>query len=107
MNRYVQRRTADGGNDGPLVIRPARADEGERLREIAQASKGYWGYDPELVRSWTESLDLSPAGLRTKEFYVAEVDGRIVGWSALLNGGEICWVEDLWIEPAAIGRGIG
>jgi len=96
-----------GSNEPPVVIRAARSDEGERLREIALASKGYWGYDRDLVRQWTSGLDLSPAGLRKKEFYVAEIDGRLAGWSALIDKGEVCWLDDLWIEPQWIGRGIG
>ena len=85
----------------------ARADEGERLREIARASKGYWGDAPERVAEWVAGLDLSPAGLRKKEFYVAEVAGCVIGWSALIPRGEVCWFDDLWIDPAWIGKGVG
>jgi len=92
---------------GQPLIRPARDDEGERLREIARASKGYWGYDPERIREWTESLDLSPTGLREKEFFVADVAGRPVAWGALAHRGEVCWLDDLWTEPAWIGQGLG
>jgi N-acetylglutamate synthase-like GNAT family acetyltransferase len=52
-------------------------------------------------------LDLSPAGLRKKEFYVAEVQERVVGWAALIPKGEVCWLDDLWIEPQWMGKGIG
>jgi GNAT superfamily N-acetyltransferase len=88
-------------------VRRARADEGERLREIARASKGYWGYEPERVAEWVVGLDLSPAGLRKKEVYVAEVAGCVVGWSALIPRGVVCWFDDLWIDPAWIGKGVG
>jgi GNAT superfamily N-acetyltransferase len=90
-----------------ICVRRARADEGERLREIARASKGSWGYEPERVTEWAAGLDLSPAGLRKKEFYVAEVAGSVVGWSALIPGGEVCWFDDLWVDPASIGQGVG
>jgi GNAT superfamily N-acetyltransferase len=90
-----------------LLIRLPREDEGERLREIARVSKGYWGYEPELVRQWAESLDLSAAGLRNKEFFVAEFAGRVVAWAALIDRGEVSWLDDLWIEPEWIGKGIG
>jgi len=32
-----------------VVIRPARDDEGERLKQIAIGAKGCWGYEPERV----------------------------------------------------------
>jgi GNAT superfamily N-acetyltransferase len=88
-------------------LRRARPDEGERLREIAGAAKGYWGYDPDRVRQWAATLDLSAAGLRQKEFRVAVVEGRPVGWSALILKGDVCWLDDLWIEPEWIGKGLG
>ena len=38
-----------------MVIRPAHPNEGERLREITAAAKGFWGYDGERVRAWAGS----------------------------------------------------
>jgi GNAT superfamily N-acetyltransferase len=90
-----------------IHVRRARADDGPRLREIARSSKGHWGYPPERVAEWAAGLDLSPAALRKKEFYVAEVAGSVVGWSSLIPRGEVCWFDDLWIDPAWIGQGVG
>lgn len=30
-----------------------------------------------------------------------------MGWAALIPRGEVGWLEDLWVEPAWIGRGVG
>ena len=38
---------------------------------------------------------------------MAEAEGRAVGWVALIPRGEVGWLEDLWVEPAWIGRGVG
>jgi GNAT superfamily N-acetyltransferase len=70
-----------------------------RLREIAYAAKAHWGYDERLVREWADSIDVD--------------DGRIVlveddvAWASLVPRGEVCVLEDLWVEPAAMGRGVG
>jgi GNAT superfamily N-acetyltransferase len=88
-------------------IRRAAVRDGGRLREIAVAAKGHWGYETARVREWGASLDFSHDGLSGKEMYVAETGGRIVGWAALIPRGDVCWLDDLWIEPASIGRGIG
>jgi GNAT superfamily N-acetyltransferase len=88
-------------------IRPARPDEVERLREIAIAAKTYWGYDVDRVRDWAAAGDFSAEGFRGQEVFVAEVDGDITGWGSLIPKGEICWLEDLWIDPPSIGTGIG
>jgi GNAT superfamily N-acetyltransferase len=88
-------------------IRPAAAGEGERLREIAIAAKGHWGYDLDRVREWAASGDFSSAGLRRKGAYVAAIGGDTVGWAAAMRQGDVWWLDDLWIEPAWMGRGIG
>jgi len=69
-----------------------------RLRDIAFAAKAHWGYDRELVRSWADSLELPPA-----ENLLLE-DG---GWASVYARGEVCRLEDLWVDPAAMGQGIG
>lgn len=90
-----------------VQLRPPHLDEGERLREIAIASKSYWGYDLGRVRQWAAMGDFSPEGLGRKEIWVAEVNGEAVGWAALIPQGEVCWLDDLWIQPEWIGKGIG
>jgi GNAT superfamily N-acetyltransferase len=91
----------------PVVIRRADPGEGERLREIAAASKGYWGYDPEQVREWAAGLDFSSETIRRTNVYVADAVGELVGWAGLAPKGDVCWLDDLWIEPEWIGKGIG
>jgi GNAT superfamily N-acetyltransferase len=88
-------------------IRPVVPDEGERLREIAIAAKGYWGYDRDRVTDWAATGDLSPAALRQKDFYLAAVKGRVVGWAAAIGKGDVWWLDDLWIEPEWMGKDIG
>jgi GNAT superfamily N-acetyltransferase len=90
-----------------ITVRPPRPREGEQLRAIAIASKSHWGYDLHRVQQWAALGDFSDEGLRKKEFYVAEAAGGAVGWAALIPRGEVCWLDDLWIEPAWMGRGVG
>jgi GNAT superfamily N-acetyltransferase len=40
-----------------MEIRPFRADDEERLREVARASKAHWGYDAERVTGELAKLD--------------------------------------------------
>ncbi|HEY2788837.1 MAG TPA: GNAT family N-acetyltransferase [Gaiellales bacterium] len=89
-------------------IRAAAAGEGERLREITTAAKGFWDYDPARVREWGAALDLSPGRLATAYAYVAELDGRAVAWAEILPpAGGVCVLEHLWVDPALIRRGLG
>jgi GNAT superfamily N-acetyltransferase len=90
-----------------VLIRPGDENEGARLKEIAVASKGHWGYEPDRVREWADQGDFSPERLRGLIVFVAESGGRAIGWSSLLPRGEVGWLEDLWIEPGWIGKGVG
>jgi len=77
------------------------------LREIAVEAKAHWGYDRALVEEWALGGDFDPESLRKRLLYVAESDGRPVGWAALIPRGEVGWLEDLWVDPPWIGRGVG
>jgi GNAT superfamily N-acetyltransferase len=88
-------------------IRGSSFAEGDLLREIAIAAKSYWGYDTEWVREWAEGGDFSSQALAQREVYVAEVGGAPAGWAASIPKGEVWWLEDLWVAPEWIGKGIG
>jgi len=86
-------------------VRPA--DEGERLREIAVAAKASWGYDLRRVREWAALGDFSPSGLERKNAFVALVGSDVVGWVGAIQQGGVLWLDDLWIDPEWMNRGIG
>ena len=89
------------------MIRRGRVEEGVRLKQIAIASKGFWGYEPELVRAWADQGDFTPEVLRKLVLFVAETDGRAIAWASVEPRGETAWLADLWVEPDWIGQGIG
>ena len=90
-----------------IVIRSGRPDEGPRLKEIAIGAKGFWGYEPEKVREWANQGDFTPERLRELIVFVAESDGDVIGWASLIPKGDVGWLEDLWIDPTWIGKGVG
>jgi len=90
-----------------VEIRAARADEGARLKEIAIAAKGHWGYDPATVRDWANQGDFTSERLRELIVFVADSDRGAIGWASLIPKGEVGWLEDLWIDPGWIGQGVG
>jgi GNAT superfamily N-acetyltransferase len=84
-----------------MQIRPLRTGEEEQLREVARASKAHWGYDPEQVREWAATLEY--AG---KDVWVADA-GQPVGYAVLVVDGDRAELDELWVEPEWIGRGVG
>jgi hypothetical protein len=82
-----------------MEIRPFGADDEERLRQVARASKAHWGYDAEQVRTWAAGLEY--AG---KDVWVADEAGP-VGYATLTVAAELAQLDELWVEPSWIGRG--
>ena len=71
----------------------------DRLREIAYAAKAHWGYDAQRVRDWADSIDL-------EDGRIALADGDDA-WASIVPQGDVCVLEDMWVDPPAMGRGIG
>lgn len=90
-----------------VVVRAGTEADFSHLREIAVEAKAHWGYDRARVEEWGRGGDFEPESLRVREVYVAEADGQPVGWGSLIVRGDVGWLEDLWIHPPWIGRGIG
>ena len=90
-----------------IRIRDGVAADSGRLREIAIDAKAHWGYDRALVEDWAEGGDFEPESLAERLVFVAEANGEPVGWASLIPRGQVGWLEDLWVEPAWIGRGVG
>ena len=93
-------------SDG-LELRPATPADGERLRELLAAAKGWWDYDPAVVADWAASIDIE-ATLREQEVWVAQTRGEVAAWAGLLPPRDgVAVLDHLWVDPASMGLGIG
>ena len=88
-----------------LRLRPARSGEEGELTELAVRSKGHWGHDAAFLARSRVALTVRPEHLERWIVRVAERDGAIVGVSAV--DPEAAELELLFVEPAAIGTGVG
>ncbi len=89
------------------MIRPARPDEAALLSEIAFRSKAYWGYDAALMEECRPMLTYTEALIHDGQFWVYDAP-PVVGFYRLLPRDEQTIIlEDLFIAPEAIGRGLG
>jgi GNAT superfamily N-acetyltransferase len=90
-----------------ILIRPAGAGEENVLSELALRSKGHWGYPPEFLEACRAELTYTAEQCVSGDLFVAERDGRVLGFylieGQLANG---C-LDSLFIDPAAIGTGVG
>jgi len=89
------------------TIRPARPDEAEVLTALAIRSKAHWGYDDTFMAACVDELTMTPGRVRTANLLVAEVEGALKGMAGLERDGDGWEVCMMFIDPAAIGTGLG
>jgi N-acetylglutamate synthase-like GNAT family acetyltransferase len=90
-----------------LKIRRASADDAAALTALAIRSKRHWGYDDSLIELWRDDLTFTPEAIARKTVLVAEHRGRMLGIVGVDTAGPTAELEDLWIEPDVMGRGLG
>lgn len=88
-------------------IRPAKPEEAGTLTEIALAAKAHWGYPREWIERWRPLLTFGPVDLLNAEVAVCTVEGRITAFYRLLIRDRRAVLDDLWVRPEWIGRGLG
>ena len=86
-----------------LSIRLAKPDEREELEELQRrASLALPDYRKQLL-SHPDAIHLPPGQVANGQVLVAELDGRVAGFAAVV-GGEL---DGLFVEPDLWRRGIG
>lgn len=90
-----------------VALRRARAADAPRLTAIAVRAKAHWGYEAALLELWRADLTFTPASIAEDEVWVAERDGVPLGVVAVSIAGALAELEALWVDPAAMGEGIG
>lgn len=88
-------------------ILPAKPEQAEALTRIAIAAKEYWGYPKRWMEIWKPQLTFTPEYFEQNESWVAEIDNIAVGFYTLLEKDRSAWLENLWVSPQSIGKGLG
>ncbi|HEX5964382.1 MAG TPA: GNAT family N-acetyltransferase [Pyrinomonadaceae bacterium] len=89
------------------IIRCALPEEADTLTQIALEAKRYWGYPEHWIKHWESDLTISSDFIRDNHVYVAQQDGEIRGFYALVLSGKKAELEHMWVTPGSIGTGIG
>ncbi len=90
-----------------LNIRPAATQEAAALTGIALDAKRHWGYPENWIQHWQEDLTISSDFISNNQVYVAEREGEIIGFYALVVGDQRAELEHMWVAPKHIGTGVG
>ena len=90
-----------------MNIRRALEHEAEQLSAIATAAKGRWPYSAVQLEAWRPDLTVSSNLVATSPAYVAELDGRAVGFYTFGVRGGTWQLENLWVIPECMRQGVG
>ncbi len=90
-----------------LEIRRALPEDADTLTQIAMSAKGHWGYPQRWMQIWKTELTFDPEYFLENESWKASLENQAVGFYTLLEKDRVAWLENLWVRPAQMGRGIG
>jgi GNAT superfamily N-acetyltransferase len=89
------------------TFRRASPDDADALTELTIASKAHWGYDETFMDMARASLTITRDYLEANDCWIAEVDGRTIGWFSLVAIADGFLLDNFFLMPASIGTGVG
>ena len=90
-----------------IHIRRVSRKEAKTLTRIALSAKAHWSYPERWMEIWTSQLTFTPEYFEKNESWVA-VDGtRLIAFYTLQEKNGNAWLENLWVLPEYIGKGVG
>jgi GNAT superfamily N-acetyltransferase len=98
----------DGGESTIVVtFRRASPKAADELTSLTLASKAHWGYDQAFMEMARPSLTVGTEYLEANDCWVAEIEGKTVGWFSLvpIAGGFL--LDNFFLLPSHIGQGLG
>jgi len=90
-----------------VTFRRASPEAANELTVLTLASKAHWGYDEAFMEVARPSLTVTPGYLEANDCWVAEVDGKTVGWFSLVAIPDGFLLDNFFLLPAHIGSGVG
>jgi len=90
-----------------LAIRAAGPDDMAALRDVFRRSSLSNDDDRMNLLAHPEVLELSDEGVTDGRMRVAEADGRVIGFATWLGTGDVTEIEDLFVDPDSMRRGVG
>jgi GNAT superfamily N-acetyltransferase len=90
------------------TVRQARPGEAKDLTALCFRSKAHWGYDAEFMRLCVPTLMVSEQSIAEGRVLVAtDSAGQAIGTVSVGRDGGDAELALMFVEPAAMGRGIG
>ena len=89
-------------------LRAPKDGEWAALSALCLRSKAHWGYDPDFMEACRAELTITPGQVAAWPTIVAgPAGGPASGLAQFSVEGDRVWLEKLFVDPGAMGRGIG
>ena len=102
MQKITTEQSALNPDDRKISVRRAVVEEAKILTDLAWRSKSVWPYDLDYLEKSRPVIGVNANYISMWPVLVAEVDGQILGWGSIAEVKNDRWLDNLWIEPAAI-----
>lgn len=89
------------------LIQRAKPKQAAELTALTIAAKRHWNYPEEWIQFWQPLLTISPEYIRDNETWVFVQNDRCIAYYSLRPDGGFLWLDNLWVLPEFIGKGIG
>jgi molybdenum cofactor cytidylyltransferase len=90
-----------------MHVRRAISEDAEELSALALTAKAYWGYAEARLEEWRPNLEVSAESVLSRPTFVGELSGRIVGFYSLVPSASAWELDNLWVAPEHMRRGLG
>ena len=90
-----------------VQIQRVKPEQADSLTRIALEAKAHWGYPERWLELWKPQLTFNSQYFEENESWVAEIDGSPAAFYTLLEDDGNAWIENLWVSPEFMGRGLG
>lgn len=88
-------------------IRYAQPYDSLALTDLAARSEAHWGYDAAFMANFRERYRITEEFIARNTVLVAEAEGRLLGFYALVQEEAGIALEYMYLEPSCIGKGLG
>lgn len=89
------------------LIRRVNSEEAKVLTQIALSAKRHWGYPERWMEIWTPQLTFTTEYFEENKSWVAVDSEKTIAFYTLQDKNGIAWLENLWVLPEYIGKGVG
>jgi GNAT superfamily N-acetyltransferase len=90
-----------------IVTIPAQPEHADILTQITIAAKRHWNYPENWIQIWLPLLTITPEYISGHETWIATLNDKPVAYYSLKEAENALWLDNLWVLPEQMGKGIG